>query len=74
MPEDVRVHLYKKGFVADYWYWTCHGENDPTLPRVFVNQASNSTMVESRNNKHLNWFQTMVYDTIGSNFGIYNNQ
>ena len=44
MPEDVRVHLYRKGFVANYWYWTCHGETNPTLRRVFSNQASGSSM------------------------------
>ena len=54
MCDKVRVHVYKRGFVANYWYWTCHGENDPTSHRVFNNQASTSTMAESRNNEHLN--------------------
>ena len=74
MPNEVRIHLYKKGFVADYYYWTCHGENDPTLHRVFSNQANGSTMAESRNNEHLNRFQAMVYDVVGPDFGIHYNQ
>jgi len=23
--EEVKVHLYKKGFMPDYWIWTFHG-------------------------------------------------
>ena len=64
----------KKGFVADYWYWTYHEENGPTLHRVFINQASSSTTVESRNNEDLNRFQAMVYDVVGPNFGMHCNQ
>ena len=74
MPEDVRVHLYRKGFVADYWYWTCHGETNPTLRRVFSNQASSSSMTESINNEHLDRVQAMVYEAVGPEFGIYNNE
>ena len=25
-PDDVKLHLYKKGFVQGYWTWTSHGE------------------------------------------------
>lgn len=28
-PENVKVHLYKKGFKHGYWYWTSHGEVEP---------------------------------------------
>ena len=28
-PEEVKVHLYKKGFTSGYWYWTSHGELQP---------------------------------------------
>jgi len=34
--EDVKVHLYRRGFIPSYWYWTCHGEIDPTLCDVYV--------------------------------------
>ena len=36
----------KKEFIANCWYWTFHGENDPTLRRILSNQASTSTMAE----------------------------
>jgi len=26
----VRLHLYQNGFVKGYWYWTSHGEVEPT--------------------------------------------
>jgi len=26
---EVKVHLYKKGFMSDYWIWTFHGEEVP---------------------------------------------
>ena len=25
-PEVVKYHLYRKGFMKNYWYWTNHGE------------------------------------------------
>ena len=52
LPEEVKVHLYRKGFVPDYWYWTCHGENNPTLRGKFYAQCSSSTG-ETSNNEHL---------------------
>ena len=27
-PDVVKSHLYRKGFVKNYWYWTNHGEED----------------------------------------------
>jgi len=38
--EEVKVHLYKKGFIPEYWYGTCHGKSDPnicvhTSPEIF---------------------------------------
>jgi len=29
--QEIKVHLYNKGFIPEYWYWTCHGESDPNL-------------------------------------------
>ena len=31
IPEEVKVHLYKKGFMHAYWYWTSHGEVEPNV-------------------------------------------
>ena len=29
--EVVKVHLYKKGFIPNYWIWTLHGEDMPVV-------------------------------------------
>ena len=29
--EIVKVHLYKKGFIPNYWIWTLHGEDMPAI-------------------------------------------
>ena len=62
-PDEVRVHLYKKGFIPNYWYWTCHGENDPDLCEVFNSQSSTST-TQIDNNEHSQRFETVVHDLL----------
>ena len=32
--DEVKLHLYKTGFVPNYWYWTSHGESDPYVGGV----------------------------------------
>ncbi|XP_075091746.1 uncharacterized protein LOC142171923 [Nicotiana tabacum] len=32
--DEVKVHLYKKGFVENYYIWTVHGENHASLDDV----------------------------------------
>jgi len=66
--EEVKVHLYKKGFIPEYWYWTCHGENDPniwidTSPEIFSTEEG-----------HLNRFESMVYDVVGLEYEIDHDQ
>ncbi|XP_070043436.1 uncharacterized protein [Nicotiana tomentosiformis] len=34
IPEDVKVHLYRKGFRENYYVWTVHGENYSNLADV----------------------------------------
>uniref|UniRef100_A0A7C9DL29 Transposase-associated domain-containing protein n=1 Tax=Opuntia streptacantha TaxID=393608 RepID=A0A7C9DL29_OPUST len=29
-PDVVKLHLYRKGFVQNYWVWTSHGEVEPS--------------------------------------------
>nr|AAS79612.1 putative tnp2 transposase [Ipomoea trifida] len=64
--DEVRVHLYKKGFEPYYWVWTCHGEPIPTVNEQFQ---------ETRNES--NQYETMVFDVGGSSFipfNVLNNQ
>ncbi|XP_070037516.1 uncharacterized protein [Nicotiana tomentosiformis] len=30
-PENVKLHLYKKGFEDKYYFWTAHGEIEPSM-------------------------------------------
>ncbi|PHT82062.1 hypothetical protein T459_15077 [Capsicum annuum] len=30
-PDEVNVHIFKKGFAPGYWYWTSHGEEAPSI-------------------------------------------
>ncbi|PHU06366.1 hypothetical protein BC332_22855 [Capsicum chinense] len=30
-PGEVNVHIFKKGFIPGYWYWTSHGEEAPSI-------------------------------------------
>ena len=74
IPEEVKVHLYKKGFIPDYWYWICHGETDPNLISSFNTNPSSSSTTQIGSNEPLNRFEAMVYDAIGPEFGLHYNQ
>ncbi|XP_019150967.1 PREDICTED: uncharacterized protein LOC109147764 [Ipomoea nil] len=63
-PEDVKVHLYKKGFEPNYWVWICHGEE---LPQ----QSGEATINDSRGNAQdaeLNQYESMLCDIAGPSF------
>ena len=73
-PEEVKVHLYKKGFIPDYWYWTCHGESDPNLSGVFTTHPRTATLAQEGHTEHLSRFHSMVYDAVGPEFQMHNDQ
>lgn len=58
--EEVKVHLYRKGFIPNYWYWTCHGESDPE----FDTHPRTATTTQEGHNEHISRFESMVYDAI----------
>ena len=29
--DTMKLHLFRKGFMANYHYWMCHGEESPTI-------------------------------------------
>ena len=60
-PDLVNVHLYRKGFIPHYWYWTAHGEVAPP-----INPSIDIHLVGSNSAGHVdidmqpsssNWFQ-----------------
>ncbi|XP_019264014.1 PREDICTED: uncharacterized protein LOC109241704 [Nicotiana attenuata] len=36
-PENVKLHLYKKGFKDKYYFWTAHGEIEPSMDENYQN-------------------------------------
>ncbi|XP_031111768.1 uncharacterized protein LOC116015735 [Ipomoea triloba] len=55
--DDVRVHLYKKGFEPNYWIWTCHGELTPSI-QPYMNEGATEN----------NLYEQMVFDVAGPSF------
>ena len=65
--EEVKVHLYKKGFMPDYWIWTFHGEE---VPFVYsgeheIHFPSQSTMDHTSKMNHIMYMQEMLNNTLG---------
>jgi len=63
--EDVKVHLYRRGFVPPYWYWTCHGEIDPTLCHVYNTYPKFSACAHEDHNQD---FDNMIHEAVGVEF------
>ncbi|XP_058759557.1 uncharacterized protein LOC131632856 [Vicia villosa] len=59
--EEVKVHIFQKGFKPNYWNWTCHGESDPEL-LVEINKEKSAQ--EAHSNHH-STFENMIYDVVG---------
>ncbi|XP_057445010.1 uncharacterized protein LOC130737272 [Lotus japonicus] len=68
-PIEVEVHLCRWGFISDYWYWTCHGESDPTLCTTFNTCPSTSGTAQEGHR-----FENMVYDAFDPQFRMHPNQ
>jgi len=63
--KGVKVHLYQRGFVPSYWYWTCHGEIDPTLCDVYNTYPNPSTRAHEDHNQD---FDRMIHEVVGVEF------
>ncbi|KAL3512892.1 hypothetical protein ACH5RR_025609 [Cinchona calisaya] len=65
--DHVVEHIYKYGFMEDYWYWISHGKSKLV---GFDAHGANLNNSEFPSNKHLNRNQSMVFDVVGpSTFG-----
>ncbi|XP_070019797.1 uncharacterized protein [Nicotiana sylvestris] len=66
--EEVKLHLYRKGFIKNYFVWTNHGEIDGShgiFHNMIVGESSRSvenTNLDSR-------IQDMVVDAFGMHYG-----
>ena len=67
LPDNVKEHLYKRGFMDDYYWWTAHGEQVEPYPTSSYNEQS---YVGNQADFHeqLNAEQRMVFDIAGPNF------
>lgn len=62
--EEVKVHLYKRGFMHAYWYWTSHREFEPNVG-VNMHHSSSSMDVEHDDYNGVDRLQNMVDDIMG---------
>ncbi|PHT97344.1 hypothetical protein BC332_33731 [Capsicum chinense] len=75
-PNEVNVHIFKKGFTPGYWYWTSHGEEAPSINLnerahssastshqgcSFDMSSSNQSNILVEDSEHVNRYQGMVY-------------
>ena len=75
-PDDVKLHLYQNGFVKGYWYWTSHGEIEPTeyanvgisnQQNLYDDMAPTSPMDFDNTNSFVDRVGAMVNDVIVTN-------
>ncbi|KAL3849955.1 hypothetical protein ACJIZ3_011837 [Penstemon smallii] len=59
--EEVHAHVLANGFVADYWYWTCHGEVQPYNLNTNIRASSSDHIMEDEED---NRYEDVVYDAM----------
>ena len=62
--EEVKEHLYRRGFVANYQHWTSHGEAYVDDARLFNHAESFGT----EGVKPYNPYRSMVLEVAGPSF------
>lgn len=68
LVDDVMKHLCMKGFKEDYYYWSSHGEQRPSvMPMVSNNSYYGSIGIR----EDFNNFEQMVMDAAGPSLGYY---
>ena len=68
-PDEVRIHLYSKGFQPGYWCWSSHGEE---MSRQY-GEDNIARCTNEENHGEINQFQNMIFDAAGPSFENYNN-
>ena len=63
-PDVVKFHLYRKGFVKNYWYWISHGKEDNLEAGGAC--SSHSMNFDYDNNDH-NYMENMLHATFQVN-------
>ncbi|XP_075095203.1 uncharacterized protein LOC142173502 [Nicotiana tabacum] len=69
--DEVKVHLYKKGFVKNYYIWTVHGENHASLDYVnFHNSFGGGGSPIAKHNAENSRYNEMMKDAFGIFSGV----
>ncbi|XP_052188767.1 uncharacterized protein LOC127799085 [Diospyros lotus] len=63
--DDVKLHLYQKGFMAHYYYWTCHGEDEPPMESQVRTNAGAYNEAQGVYEDNPNPYDAMVMDGAG---------
>uniref|UniRef100_A0A1U7YJY3 Uncharacterized protein LOC104248805 n=1 Tax=Nicotiana sylvestris TaxID=4096 RepID=A0A1U7YJY3_NICSY len=67
-PENVKVHIYSKGFRENYYVWTVHGENYCSVGDVrFQNLVSGERSTQMENNVE----NSRLHEMVSVAFGFY---
>ncbi|PNX83399.1 hypothetical protein L195_g039441, partial [Trifolium pratense] len=81
--DEIKYHLYTKGFQPNYWIWSCHGETIPSAPTssdtnigvVYQGASSSSAPIVAAQNYQqyypFNEMNDMISDALG--FNVVNN-
>ena len=68
LVNDVMRHLCMKGFKEDYYYWSSHGEQRPSVMPVVSNNYYYGSIVIREDFTN---FEQMVMDAAGPSLGYY---
>lgn len=63
--DSVKLHLYQKGFMANYYSWTCHGEESLTTDPGVEFEPANQNAFHQSNIQNLDRYESMVMDAAG---------
>ena len=61
----VKLHLYQKGFMANYHFLTSHGEESPTIELEVQFGLTNQNEIHQSNIQNLDRYESMVMDATG---------
>jgi hypothetical protein len=65
--DEVKVHLFNKGFIPNYYRWRCHGEKS-IIPIPL--DVGTSYYAPEGHGEQYNTYQQMVMDAAGPEYGV----
>ncbi|PKU72710.1 hypothetical protein MA16_Dca007430 [Dendrobium catenatum] len=62
--DDVKVDLYHRVFIPDYWIWTSHGEY---RPRINTHAGTSITFETFDKDQMSRLYEELIFDVVGPN-------